>query len=251
MSNIKVLSIKKYGKGYKVGKYTTLGELQCKDGTDIVRYCPETINNVEKLRELTGSSAVIYVSAYRTLLWNRKVGGASRSTHIDGYAVDVYFKNSKYSTKQIACMAQDLGFKGIGYMNSQTIHLDMANRIYRGDERKGYTNNVGNDFYKYFGIARGSLPTNAKKGYTGGFPNLPTRGYFTYNVKTGKISDRGAEVVKLQKFLNWAIGTNLSLDGDYGRNTYKAVQRFQNTVHTVADGYFGKSTLKFAKTFTK
>ncbi|MGN1010612.1 MAG: hypothetical protein ACI4QO_00850, partial [Clostridia bacterium] len=38
------------------------------------------------------------------------------------------------------------------------VHVDMrSSGSYRGDERKGYSGNVGNDFYRYFGITKNQV----------------------------------------------------------------------------------------------
>lgn len=46
-----------------------------------------------------------------------------------------------------------MGFKGIGYISANAVHLDMRpSGSYRGDERSGYGNNVGS-FYEYFKVS--------------------------------------------------------------------------------------------------
>lgn len=219
----------------QVSPHFRLKELQCKDGTDLVKYCTETIEKIEQLRSLTGCKRVNVTSGYRTPEYNKKIGGASKSSHTEGYAIDCNFEDSKYTHKQICCMAQDIGIKGIGYISSTAVHLDMKNRIYRGDERVNYSNNVGGDFYKYFNIEKGSLPTS--KVDTSKFPTLRKGSTQVYYVK------------QLQLRLNELgyKGSNkriLVVDGKFGNNTYYAVKIFQKAKRLSVDGIVGKKTWK-------
>ena len=115
---------------------------------------------------------------------------------------------------------QDYGFKGIAYIDKYHVHLD--NRLtgkYRGDERKGYSNNVPNgDFYKYFGIARYDLTRLLKKG------------------------SEGNDVGELQKRLK-ELGYNCGkVDNKFGDKTEKAVKKFQKANKLTQDGKVGKNT---------
>ena len=80
--------------------------------------------------------------------------------------------------------------------------------------------------------------------YTGTFPTLPSRGYF-------KNGDSGTQVKNLQKFLNWCVSSNLTVDGIIGAKTISAVKVFQNRYGLKVDGLFGSSSLAKAKTVTK
>ena len=218
----------------KISEHFRLKELQCKDGTDLVKYCPETLEKVEKLRELTQCTACIVTSGYRTPSHNKAIGGASSSTHTQGYAIDCYFKGSKYSTKEICCMAQDLSVKGIGYISSTAVHLDMKNRTYRGDETKDYSNNVGGDFYKYFNIEH-NLPTS--KIDISKFPILRKNNKNRYYTRILQ------EKLKAKGFKG-ANGKVLNIDGLWGENTSYAVQSFQRLNGLVVDNIVGKKTWK-------
>lgn len=92
----------------------------------------------------------------------------------------------------------------------------------------------------------------AKKGkYTGKFPKLPPRGYYTFLDGITVLKSAGWEIEKLQKFLNWAIGSKLDTDGKYGEKTEDAVSIFQSKCKLKIDGKFGAKSLKAAKTFRK
>lgn len=85
-----------------------------------------------------------------------------------------------------------------------------------------------------------STPSKAKK-YPYELPKLPSRGWFTSG-------DKGSEVKKLQRFLNWYGNYHLTVDGEVGRLTIEAVRKYQGREKLTVDGCFGKESLKRAKT---
>lgn len=66
-----------------------------------------------------------------------------------------------------------------------------------------------------------------------------------------KMGDSGAEVKKLQLFLNWAMDMSLVVDGNFGDKTDTAVRAFQTKCKITADGLFGATSLEKAKAFDK
>ena len=91
-----------------------------------------------------------------------------------------------------------------------------------------------------YGQSAVSTPDNGKK-YPYELPKLPHRGWFTSG-------DKGEEVKKLQRFLNFYENYSLLLDGDCGSKTLEAVRNFQQCEGLKIDGCFGKECLKRAKT---
>ena len=59
--------------------------------------------------------------------------------------------------------------------------------------------------------------------------------------------DKGSEVTKLQRFLNWFGGYGLAVDGEAGPKTVAAIKSFQSHIHITADGWFGSASLTMAK----
>ncbi len=150
----KIAYISKLGADYPVSNHFTLGEMRCKDGSDMVLYSTELMQRLEELR-FYGGFTIMINSGYRTDAYNRKIGGASKSQHIEGTAADIIVKKDGVTVdaKKICCLCQTLGFKGIGYISANATHVDMrATGSYRGDERSDHSSNVGNDFYSYFKI---------------------------------------------------------------------------------------------------
>lgn len=83
-----------------------------------------------------------------------------------------------------------------------------------------------------------------KKAYSGKFPKLHSRGYIQYG-------DKGTQVERLQKFLNWYGDYKLDADGIFGNKTLAAVKDFQRKNNLVVDGLFGAKSLAKAKAIKK
>lgn len=85
---------------------------------------------------------------------------------------------------------------------------------------------------------------DTKKAYSGTFPTLGKKGYLSKG-------DKGIQVERLQKFLNWCINAKLNIDQSFGNATEKAVKNFQKKYGLTVDGYFGKGSLAKAKSIKK
>ena len=163
---IKTVYKSKLGANYKISDHFKLSEMACKDGSDKVMYSTELLNKLEQLRAY-GCFTITINSGYRSASHNKKVGGATNSQHTKGTAADIVVKKDgkTVSGKLICCLCQSLGFKGIGYISETAVHVDMrASGSYRGDERKGYSGNVGNNFFTYFGIKQSQIDNMKAKG---------------------------------------------------------------------------------------
>lgn len=95
------------------------------------------------------------------------------------------------------------------------------------------------DMNKLYGQEAVSIPTKADK-YPYELPKLPHRGWFSSG-------DKGDEVAKLQRFLNWYGDYGLKVDGEVGRKTIEAVRYYQGREKLKVDGAFGKDSLARAK----
>ena len=158
---IKIYYVSKLGRDYQVSPHFKLREFQSKDGADKVLISDELLAKLEELRAY-GGFVITINSGYRSAAHNKKVGGASNSSHTRGLAADVKVKKdgSYVSAELICALCQTLGFKGVALNKGSgySVHLDMRpSGTYRGDERNGYGNNVGNDFYKYFSISKAQI----------------------------------------------------------------------------------------------
>ena len=98
-------------------------EFACNDGSDVVFVSPALVAVLQNIRNHFGKSVIIN-SGYRTVTYNKKVGGATYSQHLYGTAADI--RISGVSPKQIAQYAETLlpNTGGIGiYKNF--VHVDV------------------------------------------------------------------------------------------------------------------------------
>lgn len=145
------------------------------------------------------------------------------------------------ATSKIPCVLCEGGFMD-GRSDSHYIRTT--------EGQKAYAKAVADTIINYYGLKKRTT-TSTKKTYSGTFPKLPTRGYFYYDTKNKKVVDKGTQVKNLQKFLNWAIGTKLKIDGSLGPACHKAILKFQKTYGLEQDGFFGSKCLAKAKTIKK
>lgn len=96
------------------------------------------------------------------------------------------------------------------------------------------------DMNNLYGTVGGQTAVKTVSKYAGPFPKLPKRGWFSSG-------DKGEEVKKLQRFLNWYGGYGLDVDGEVGRKTINAVKEFQGREKITIDGAFGEESLARAK----
>ena len=104
-----------------VAKNFKLREFECKDGSHLVKVDSKLVDKLQKLRDRLGKPVII-TSGYRTAAHNKKVGGAPKSQHLYGTAVDI--KVNGMTPKQILPHAEAVGFTGIG-LYSGHIHVDV------------------------------------------------------------------------------------------------------------------------------
>ena len=155
---ITTASLSALGRDHPISAHFTLGEFASKDGADLVKYSTELLALLETLRSYGGFTIAIN-SGYRTAAYNRAVGGASKSQHVEGTAADITVKKDGKTVDAalICCLCQLLEFPGVAYISPRSLHVDARkNGTYRGDERKGYRNNV-DDFFTYFNISKAEV----------------------------------------------------------------------------------------------
>ena len=102
-------------------KYFQENEFKMGDKIVFDKMSPDLLYKLDELRELCGFPITI-TSSYRTEAYNKKIGGAAKSKHLLGIAVDLSCKNSQQRYK-IVEEAIKIGFNGIGVAKT-FIHLD-------------------------------------------------------------------------------------------------------------------------------
>lgn len=241
------MNIKNYSYNDKtqLTKNINVSELKCKcGGTHDIKIDVDHINKIQEFMNTYGYNKVIISSGYRCSIHDKNVGGSGSGQHTKGTATDLrFYKDDKtVSAKEVCCKAQDFGFKGIGYIDPNYVHLDSrTSGTYRGDETKNMNNNVGNDFYSYFGIKNDNpKPTNNASSIV----QTIQKGY---NSKWGSTLGRIAEdnifgndtkkhlIMALQQELNVQFGAGLNRDGVFGNLT-------KNAFRTVKKGARGNIT---------
>lgn len=116
----------------KISTHLSLKELACKDGTPYPKEfrkdgrAARLADLFEDIRALAGNKPIIIHSAYRTVTWNRKIGGAPKSQHLEGRALDL--KHTTLSNDEfyeiIKANVAGLGIGGLGrYKNF--VHVDI------------------------------------------------------------------------------------------------------------------------------
>lgn len=89
---------------------------------------PVALTKLIRLQEQYGAPLTI-TSGHRNPLLNKQVGGAERSQHIPGNAIDIKTPGaSAEDTARLIREASSVGFTGIGGYRSGAIHVDVGNK---------------------------------------------------------------------------------------------------------------------------
>lgn len=116
--------------------------IQAKSHVDLDGVKPIVLNRFEALQNQWGRPLPIN-SGHRDKVYNKRAGGADKSQHIHGNALDVDVSSySKEERQQLIAMASAMGFTGIGVYNN-ALHFDMGDRrawgpTYKGDSVPGW-----------------------------------------------------------------------------------------------------------------
>lgn len=122
MHNVKVYSLSKDGAA-KISTNFRVREFKCNDGSDPVFVGDELLEVLQDLRNVSGDEVYI-TSAYRTITYNARVGGAKQSQHLYGIAADI--KSKVWTAKQVFEYLDSKYFDkyGIGYYKGGYVHID-------------------------------------------------------------------------------------------------------------------------------
>ena len=132
--SVRVYSLAESG-GQWLSSHFRVREFACRDGSDQVKIDSGLVELLEQIRAAAGGAVVIH-SGYRTPAYNRKVGGARYSQHVQGTAADIAVRGaSPLLVGQIAeHYLQSRG--GIGVYQTFT-HVDTRISRARWDQRSG------------------------------------------------------------------------------------------------------------------
>jgi zinc D-Ala-D-Ala carboxypeptidase len=120
-------------KDIQLSAHFKLSEFRCHDGSSVVLVNPKLVQALETLRVKLNKPITIY-SAYRTLSYNKRVGGVRDSQHTLGNAADIHV--SGMDPAAVAKVAISAGlFKGVGIYDTFT-HVDVRPRLVNRCHRK-------------------------------------------------------------------------------------------------------------------
>ena len=123
------------GKYFTVGEYLRFDKNRIPTSKEVRQNSIKIISELDKVREAWGSGIII-TSGYRDPSTNRRIGGASRSQHLRGSAVDIYPVNGKGLQFERWLDARWYGFLGYGMASGRNFsHID--NRNDKGFETGG------------------------------------------------------------------------------------------------------------------
>lgn len=120
----------------QITKNFKASEFRCKCGCGKIYISEQLVEKLQKLRDNFGKPINVN-SGYRCPIQNKAVGSDNSSPHPMGVAADI--KIDGVTSKEIAVIAEQIGFDGIAYINDNAIHLDIKGRKWYADERSGKT----------------------------------------------------------------------------------------------------------------
>lgn len=157
------MSIIKYRDNTQITPHFNSNEFMCPH-CHVSKISKELVDKLEALFDKVHASKCIISSGYRCPSYDREQFGFA-GRHSESIAVDCCFYD-KFGkiipSKVICCVAYDMGFTGIAYIDNNYTHLDIrTNGTYYGDESRGNGSYWTNP-YEYFHVS----PAEVEK-YTG------------------------------------------------------------------------------------
>ncbi|MBR3162120.1 MAG: hypothetical protein IKF19_05260 [Bacilli bacterium] len=152
------MSVLEYKSNIQITRHFNSKEFKCPH-CGKMKISTELISKLENLFSKVNASKCIISSGYRCSIYDRKQNGFA-GRHSEGVACDCIFYDKNYNpipSKIICCIAFELGFSGIAYINNNYTHLDIrTNGLYRGDETRGNLNYWSNP-YSYFKVNKNDI----------------------------------------------------------------------------------------------
>ncbi len=158
------MSIVIYKKNTKLSAHFTSDEFKCPECSE-VKISTKLIDKLEQLFTKVNASKCIISSGYRSREYDIKMNGFA-GRHSEGLAADCCYydqNNQVIPSKVICCVAYDLNFTGIAYINYAYTHLDIrSNGTYYGDETRGNSSYWKNP-YTYFNVSKSEVEKYTKE----------------------------------------------------------------------------------------
>ena len=192
---------------------------------------------IQQIRDHFGKPVTV-TSSYRCEIHNKRVGGATKSYHMQGKAADIVVQG--VSSREVAKYAESIGILGIGlyetFADGYFTHIDTrtTKSFWYGQSEQPRT-------------TFGGIPTAST---TPAAPTTPTTSTYhksssKYNVQLIYLQkgDRGRDVQILQELLK-IRGYNLETSGEFDEATKIAVKDFQKKTKQSQDGIVGAKTME-------
>ena len=192
---------------------------------------------VQQIRDHFGKPVTV-TSPYRCEVHNKRVGGATKSYHMQGKAADIVVQG--VSSREVAKYAESIGILGIGLYETSA---------------DGYFTHIDTRTTKFFWYGQNEAPRTT----FGGAPIDTTPNTTpvetepsTYHKSSSKYSvqllylqkgDRGRDVQILQELLK-IRGYNVETSGEFDEATKTAVKDFQKKTNQSQDGIVGTKTME-------
>lgn len=110
----------------KLSANFSVSEFACKDGSDPIVIDPKLVAALQLIRDHY-QKPLRLLSAYRTVTYNQRVGGAANSQHCLGKAADIDCSSLGVTPNQLAAyvetIAETMGIGGIG-VYATFVHID-------------------------------------------------------------------------------------------------------------------------------
>ena len=235
----------KKGRSNKIAKNFQYKEFDCHGSgccsTTIID--EKLVEYVQQIRDHFGKPVTI-TSPYRCEVHNRRVGGATKSYHMQGRAADIVVQG--VSSREVAKYAESIGILGIGLYETSN---------------DGYFTHIDTRTTKSFWYGQSEQPRTT----FGGTPTTPAPSTpatptptpqptkpSTYHKSSSKYTvkllylqkgDIGRDVQILQELLK-IRGYKIETSGEFDTLTYNAVVDFQKKTKIGADGVVGSQTME-------
>ena len=198
------------------------------------------VEYVQRIRDHFGKPVTI-TSPYRCEVHNRRVGGATKSYHMQGKAADIVVQG--VASREVAKYAESIGILGIGLYETSA---------------DGYFTHIDTRTTKSFWYGQNEQLRTTFGGTPAATPSAPSapaikpntqsvyhKSSSKYNVKLLYLQkgDRGRDVQILQELLK-IRGYNVETSGEFDTLTYNAIVDFQKKTKIDADGIVGSQTME-------
>ena len=200
------------------------------------------VEYVQRIRDHFGKPVTI-TSPYRCEVHNKRVGGATRSYHMQGKAADIVVQG--VSSREVAKYAESIGILGIGLYETSAdgyfTHIDTrtTKSFWYGQNEQPRTTFGGTP------TSTSTSSTNASSGSTSNQSSTYHKSSSKYNVQLLYLQkgDRGRDVQILQELLK-IRGYNIETSGKFDEATETAVKDFQKKTNQPQDGIVGAKTME-------